>query len=264
MTMDFETARFNMVEQQIRTWEVLDANVLEACAKVHRERFVPDAYRQLAFSDTAIDLGHGQAMMSPKVEARVLQALDVQRADRVLEIGTGSGYLTALLATLAAHVTSIEIFDDLSARAKHNLRNASINNVALHVGDAVDGWSTAEPYDVIVVTGSSPERRALIEQQLSLNGRMFIVVGTAPVMEALLITRLAKDSWSVKACSKPSCRHCWGRNANPNSSSERAAYAPVEPATGRRTACAGQVQLLDVREAWEHELCHIAGDLHIL
>jgi protein-L-isoaspartate(D-aspartate) O-methyltransferase len=199
MTMDFETARFNMVEQQIRTWEVLDANVLEACANVHRERFVPEGYRQLAFSDTSIDLGHGQAMMPPKVEARVLQALDVQRADRVLEIGTGSGYLTALLATLAAHVTSIEIFDDLSARAKHNLRNASINNVALHVGDGLDGWSTAEPYDVIVVTGSSPERRALIEQQLSLNGRMFIVVGTAPVMEALLITRLAKDSWSVES-----------------------------------------------------------------
>ena len=199
MTMDFEIARFNMVEQQIRTWEVLDANVLEACSKVHRERFVPDAYRQLAFSDTAIELGHGQAMMPPKIEARLLQALDVRRADRVLEIGTGSGYLTALLASLAAHVTSIEIFDDLSARAKHNLRNANIGNVALHVGDAVDGWSTAEPYDVIVVTGSSPERRALIEQQLSLNGRMFIVVGNAPVMEALLITRIAKDSWSVES-----------------------------------------------------------------
>lgn len=199
MTMDFETARFNMVEQQIRTWEVLDSNVLEACSKVHRERFVPDGYRQLAFSDTAIDLGHGQAMMPPKIEARLLQALDVQRTDRVLEIGTGSGYLTALLATLAAHVTSIEIFDDLSARAKHNLRNAHISNVALHTGDALDGWSTAEPYDVIVVTGSSPERRPLIEQQLSLHGRLFIVVGTAPVMEALLITRLAKDSWSLES-----------------------------------------------------------------
>lgn len=199
MTMDFETARFNMVEQQIRTWEVLDANVLEACSKVHRERFVPEGYRQLAFTDTAIELGHGQAMMAPKIEARLLQALDVRRADRVLEIGTGSGYLTALLASLAAHVTSIEIFDDLAARAKHNLRNANVGNVALHVGDAVDGWSTAEPYDVIVVTGSSPERRAVIEQQLSINGRMFIVVGNAPVMEALLITRIAKDSWSVES-----------------------------------------------------------------
>ena len=199
MTMDIETARFNMVEQQIRPWEVLDANVLGACAKIPRERFVPDAYRQLAFCDTAIDIGHGQTMMPPKLEARLLQALDVQRADRVLEIGTGNGYLAALLATLAAHVTSIELFEDLSTRAKSNLRYAGISNVALHVGDALDGWSTAEPYDVIVVTGSSPRRRPLIEQQLSINGRMFIVIGVAPVMEALLVTRLAKDSWATES-----------------------------------------------------------------
>ena len=199
MTMDFETARFNMVEQQIRPWEVLDPNVLNACAQVPREAFVPENYRQLAFSDTEIDIGHGQAMMAPKIEARLLQALDVRRTDRVLEIGTGSGYLSALLASLAAHVTSIEIFDDLATRAKHNLRQGGISNVALHVGDGLDGWSTAEPYDVIVVTGSTPARRPLIEQQLSINGRMFIVVGVAPVMEALLITRLAKDSWTTES-----------------------------------------------------------------
>lgn len=199
MTMDFETARFNMVEQQIRPWEVLDPNVLNACAQVPREAFVPENYRQLAFSDTELDIGHGQAMMAPKIEARLLQALDVRRTDRVLEIGTGSGYLSALLASLAAHVTSIEIFDDLATRAKHNLRQGGISNVALHVGDGLDGWSTAEPYDVIVVTGSTPARRPLIEQQLSINGRMFIVVGVAPVMEALLITRLAKDSWTTES-----------------------------------------------------------------
>lgn len=199
MTMDFETARFNMVEQQIRPWEVLDPNVLNACAQVPREAFVPENYRQLAFSDTEIDIGHGQAMMAPKIEARLLQALDVRRTDRVLEIGTGSGYLSALLASLAAHVTSIEIFDDLATRAKHNLRQGGISNIALHVGDGLDGWSTAEPYDVIVVTGSTPARRPLIEQQLSINGRMFIVVGVAPVMEALLITRLAKDSWTTES-----------------------------------------------------------------
>jgi len=215
MSMDFETARFNMVEQQIRTWEVLDAKVLDACAKVHRERFVPEGYRQLAFTDTGIDLGHGQSMMSPKIEARLLQALDVQSSDRVLEIGTGSGYLTALLGTLAAHVTSIEIFEDLSARAKHNLRNASIGNVALHVGDALDGWSTAEPYDVIVVTGSSSLRRPLIEQQLSQNGRMFIVVGNAPVMEALLITRLSKDSWTVESLFETELAPLIGAQAKP-------------------------------------------------
>lgn len=199
MTMDFETARFNMVEQQIRPWEVLDPNVLNACAQVPREAFVPENYRQLAFSDTEIDIGHGQAMMAPKIEARLLQALDVRRTDRVLEIGTGSGYLSALLASLAAHITSIEIFDDLATRAKHNLRQGGISNIALHVGDGLDGWSTAEPYDVIVVTGSTPARRPLIEQQLSINGRMFIVVGVAPVMEALLITRLAKDSWTTES-----------------------------------------------------------------
>ena len=199
MTMDFETARFNMVEQQIRPWEVLDPNVLNACAQVPREAFVPENYRQLAFSDTELDIGHGQAMMAPKIEARLLQALDVRRTDRVLEIGTGSGYLSALLASLAAHITSIEIFDDLATRAKHNLRQGGISNIALHVGDGLDGWSTAEPYDVIVVTGSTPARRPLIEQQLSINGRMFIVVGVAPVMEALLITRLAKDSWTTES-----------------------------------------------------------------
>lgn len=199
MTMDIETARFNMVEQQIRPWEVLDANVLSACAKVPREHFVPEAYRQLAFSDTAIDIGHGQTMMQPKLEARLLQALDVQRTDRALEIGTGYGYLAALLATLAAHVTSIELFEDLSTRAKSNLRQMGISNVALHVGDALEGWSTAEPYDVIVVTGSSPQRRPLIEQQLSIKGRLFIVTGVAPVMEALLVTRLSKDSWATES-----------------------------------------------------------------
>lgn len=199
MPMDFETARFNMVEQQIRPWEVLDQTVLDVCAKVPRERFVPEDYRQLAFSDTAIDIGHGQAMMPPKLEARLLQALDVQRADRVLEVGTGSGYLTALLATLAAHVTSIEFFEDLATRAKHHLRAAGIANVTLHVGDGLDGWSAAEPYDVIVVCGSSPARRPAIEQQLAQNGRLFMVVGTAPVMEALLITRLDKDSFSCES-----------------------------------------------------------------
>ena len=215
MTMDIETARFNMVEQQIRPWEVLDANVLSACAKVPRERFVPDAYRQLAFCDTAIDIGHGQTMMPPKLEARLLQALDVQRTDRVLEIGTGNGYLAALLATLAAHVTSIELFDDLATCAKRNLRHADISNVALHVGDALDGWSTAEPYDVIVVTGSSPQRRPLIEQQLSLTGRMFIVIGVAPVMEALLVTRLAKDSWASESLFETELAPLVGAEAKP-------------------------------------------------
>lgn len=197
--MDLETARFNMIEQQIRPWDVLDPAVLAACASVPREQFVPEDYRTLAFSDTEISLGHGQAMLAPKVEARLLQSLNVQPGDRILQIGTGSGYLAALLATLGAHVTAIEIFDDLSERARANLRRAGITNTKLHVGDGLDGWSTAEPYDVIVVAGSMPTRRPAIEQQLSPHGRLVAVLGQAPVMEAVLVTRLSKDSWSTES-----------------------------------------------------------------
>lgn len=195
--MDFETARFNMVEQQIRPWEVLDPDVLDACLQVPREIFPPEAYQNLAFSDTTIEIGHGQTMMSPKLEARLVQALEVQRSDRILEIGTGSGYLAALLGTLGAHVTSVEIFDDLSASAQQKLDGISISNVKLYVGDGLDGWTTA-PYDVIAVTGSSPERLSSVEQQLSIGGRMFAVIGTSPVMQALLITRVDEHNWATE------------------------------------------------------------------
>ncbi len=197
--MDFETARFNMVEQQIRTWEVLDPGVLTACSDVARDQFVPEPYRNLAYADTEIEIGHGQRMMSPKIEARLLQALAVRPSDRILEIGTGSGYLTALLATLGAHVTSIEYHEDLSAAGKANLARAGIGNVKLHVGDGIDGWTTAEPYDVIVLTGSCPERRPVIERQLSIGGRLFAVIGCHPVMEAVLVTRVTQDSWAEES-----------------------------------------------------------------
>ena len=194
--MDFETARFNMVEQQIRPWEVLDQNVLNACLAVPREAFAPKLYQNLAFSDTMVDIGHGQFMMAPKIEARLLQALDVQASDRILEIGTGTGYFAALLATLGAQVTSVDLFDDFIERAAESLRQNGMTNVELHVGDALDGWRTATPYDVIAVTGSSPARRQAIEEQLSIGGRMFIIVGMAPVMEAALITRVDEHTWS--------------------------------------------------------------------
>ena len=194
--MDFETARFNMVEQQIRPWEVLDQNVLDACLAVPREAFAPKQYQNLAYSDTMVEIGHGQFMMAPKIEARLLQALDLRASDRILEIGTGTGYLAALLATLGAHVTSVDLFDDFTARANENLRQNGIKNVKLHVGDALDGWSSATPYDVIAVTGSSPARRKAIEEHLSIGGRMFIIIGAPPVMEAALITRVDEDTWS--------------------------------------------------------------------
>lgn len=199
MALDLEIARFNMVEQQIRTWEVLDPRVLEACSHVHRELFVPEGYRNLAFSDTTIPLSHGQYMLSPKIEGRLLQSLGIEPTDRILEIGTGSGFLTALSATLGAHVTSIEYFDELSERAKYNLRQSGIMNTKLHVGDGIDGWPTAEPYDVIIVGGSCPARRPTIEQQLSINGRLFMVIGVGPVMEAVLVTRLARDTWATES-----------------------------------------------------------------
>ena len=198
MTLDFEAARFNMIEQQIRPWEVLDEQVLEACRKIPRELFVPEKFKTLAFSDVGLPLRCGEMMMPPKVEARLLQCLSIQPGDRVLEIGTGSGHLTALLATLAAHVTSIEIRSELHEQARGALRVAGVNNIKLHVGDGIEGWSTAEPYDVIVITGSSPERLATMENQLSLGGRMFVVLGTEPVMEACIITRNSRDVWTVE------------------------------------------------------------------
>ena len=215
MSLDFEVARFNMVEQQIRPWDVLDARVLHACTEVPRELFVPAAYRNLAFTDTSIAIGHDQHMMQPKVEARLLQALAVQPTDRILEIGTGSGYLTALLATLGAHVTSIEYYEDLAQGAKENLRHAGIGNIKLHVGDALDGWPTAEPYDVIAVTGSCPARRVAIEQQLGIGGRLFMVLGQAPVMEATLVTRLSKDSWTTEGLFETELAPLIGAEARP-------------------------------------------------
>ncbi len=187
-----------MVEQQIRPWEVLDPTVLEACLHVPREIFVPDPYENLAFSDTTIEIGHGQTMMAPKVEARLLQALAIEGSDRILEIGTGSGYLAALLATLGGQVTSIEIFDDLSASAEQVLARVSKTNVDLLVGDGLEGWLTAAPYDVIAVTGSAPNRIPSIEQQLSIGGRMVAILGTSPVMEATLITRVDEYTWATE------------------------------------------------------------------
>ena len=196
--MDFETARFNMVEQQIRPWEVLDPDVLDACLQVPREIFAPEEYQNLAFSDTTIEIGHDQTMMAPKLEARLVQTLEVQHNDRILEIGTGSGYLAALLGTLGAHVTSVEIFDDLSASAKQKLDRISLSNVKLYVDDGLEGWATAAPYDVIAVTGSSPDRLRSVEQQLSIGGRLFIVIGSSPVMEATLITRVDENTWATE------------------------------------------------------------------
>jgi protein-L-isoaspartate(D-aspartate) O-methyltransferase len=185
--MNIEQARFNMVEQQIRPWEVLDPDVLELLFQVKRENFVPPEHRSLAFADLEIPLGHGEAMMQPKIEARLLQELALQPHETVYEVGTGSGYLTALLARRARHVTSAEIHADLQARAAENLRNAGIANVTLLHGDSAQAPLADSAFDVVVLTGSVPIVPQAFLDRLSAGGRFFAVVGDVPVMEALLI-----------------------------------------------------------------------------
>ena len=186
-----EQARFNMVEQQIRPWDVLDTHVLDLLGKVKRENFVPSARREMVFMDMEIPLGYGVSMWQPKLEARVVQALKLKRTDRVLEVGSGSGYLAALMAHLAAHVTSVEIVPELHAFAEKNLAAQHIANVTLRQGDAAQGW--AGSYDVIVLTGSEPILPDAFQKSLNLGGRLFAIVGDAPAMQATLITRTATD-----------------------------------------------------------------------
>jgi protein-L-isoaspartate(D-aspartate) O-methyltransferase len=196
--MNVEQARFNMVEQQIRPWEVLDQDVLDLLYVVRREEFVPEAYRALAFSDLEIplyeDAGPGERMMQPKLEARILQELAVRKTERVLEVGTGSGYLTALLAARAHQVCSVEINPRLKAIGEHNLRRAGIENVTLELGDAAQGWQAGAPYDIVVLTGSVPMLPQSFLSQLKSGGRLFAVVGDLPVMEARIITSIGEGS----------------------------------------------------------------------
>jgi protein-L-isoaspartate(D-aspartate) O-methyltransferase len=188
MDMDFERARFNMVEQQIRTWDVLDQSVLDLLFLVRREDFVPPEYRLLAFADLEIPLGDHQKMWAPKMEARVLQELAIEQGESVLEIGAGSGYFTALLARLGARVTSVEINPRLASEARAKLARAGVGSVELAVGDGARGWGGGT-YDAIVLTGSTPVLPDAFVQQLAPGGRVFAVVGEPPVMLARL-TRL--------------------------------------------------------------------------
>lgn len=187
---NFEQARFNMIEQQIRPWDVLDQRTLDLIASVPREQFVPEDYRKLAFADINIPLAQGQVMMSPKVEARSLQALRLNPNDSVLEIGTGSGYLTALLAKAAKHVDSVDIFPEFIQTAAVKLKALNINNVTLQVGDAINGWNKDIDYDVIVLTGSVPVLKSHFQDQLIEGGCLFAIIGEEPMMQAQLITRI--------------------------------------------------------------------------
>lgn len=186
--MNLEQTRFNMVSQQIRTWNVLDDNVLDLLYKIKREEFVPAENCAMAFVDMEIPLGYGQVMLTPKMEARILQELHVKKTDKILEVGSGSGYLTALLANQSAHVYSVEFVPELKMIAENNLKAHEITNVTIEQGDAARGWPKNEPYDVIVLTASTPVLPDAFQKNLNPGGRLFAIVGEDPVMEALLIT----------------------------------------------------------------------------
>lgn len=186
--MDFEQARFNMVEQQIRPWEVLDPKVLDLLFKVKREDYVPQVYRSLAFVDMEIPLGHGEAMWAPKIEARALQSLQVNGHERVLEVGTGSGYFTALLAAQAGVVVTVEIHADLKSEAEKKFHAHGLTNVQTRLGDAARDWSDDGAFDVIVLTGSSPLLPEAYLKRLNPGGRMFVVTGEGVIMSARLVT----------------------------------------------------------------------------
>ena len=198
--MNIEQARFNMIEQQIRTWDVLDPEVLNLLLVVKREAFVPPAYKSLAFVDSEIPLPGGECMLTPKFEARILQEANVKKHEHVLEIGAGSGYMAALLAHRARHVTTVEINPELKALAEKNLADYGVINVDVALGNGAQGWeggatenavgnSNGAPYDVIVISGSLPLLPEAFLKQIKVGGRILAVIGEAPVMSAELITR---------------------------------------------------------------------------
>jgi protein-L-isoaspartate(D-aspartate) O-methyltransferase len=193
---DQEQARFNMIEQQIRPWDVLDQQVLDTMAGLPRDQFVPEGYQSLAYADAEIPIGHGHHMMAPKIEARLLQALAIQSHETVLEIGTGSGYLSACLSRLGKQVHSVDIHEDFTRQASERFRQLGLENIILYSEDAAHGWGKQGRYDVIAVTASMPEYHPGFEQSLTIGGRMFVIIGQAPVMEAALITRLNENDFS--------------------------------------------------------------------
>ncbi len=197
--MNIEEARFNMIEQQIRPWDVLDDKVLNVISSTPREDFVPEAYRALAFSDISIPLAHGQVMMPPRLEGRLLQTLSLKPDDRILEIGTGSGYLTACLSRLGGSVVSIDLYDDFIQQAEARLEQHDIHNVRLVQGDAASGWDADSGFDAIAVTGSLPVLHRGFHTLLNPGGRLFVIVGRPPIMQALLITRTGDQEWSEES-----------------------------------------------------------------
>lgn len=195
ITMNFERARFNMIEQQVRTWDVLDATVLNLMSALPREDFVPLDYQGIAYADVQVPLPHDQVMLPPREVGRILQALQIQPEEDVLEIGTGTGYLTALLAMQAAHVMTVEIFADLSAAAERNCQKQGKQNITFQVGNAAHGWEHNANFDVICITGAVADLTENWKRQLKIGGRLFAIVGSTPVMQAMLVTRTHAEEW---------------------------------------------------------------------
>ncbi len=193
--INFETARRRMVDEQIRPWDVTDERLLEVIRRTPREDFVAPEHRNLAYADMNLPLGDGHTMMAPRLEARLLQELGVGAKDRVLEIGTGSGYVTALLAALAAQVFSVEIDTPRAERTKRILSSRGVENVTVEVGDAARGWPAHAPYDAILATGSLPLLPSELREQLAPGGRLVAIVGQAPTMEAIRIERIDQNNW---------------------------------------------------------------------
>jgi protein-L-isoaspartate(D-aspartate) O-methyltransferase len=208
--MNIEQARFNMIEQQIRPWNVLDQDVLDLLHVVKREQFVPAAYQNLAFADVEIPLPGGDSMLAPKFEARILQEVGVKKHETVLEIGTGSGYMAALLAHRAAKVTTVEINPETAEQAKKNLANAGIHNVTVETGNGAQGWEKGAPYDAIVISGALEVLPEAILKQVKVGGRIAAIVGQAPVMEASIITRTGETSFSTVKVFETNVRYLTG------------------------------------------------------
>ena len=193
--LNYELARRNMVQQQIRPWDVIHPRVLEAMAEIPREEFVPEGHRTLALADIELPLGNGHHMLSPRLEARLLQALDVQPGERVLQIGCGSGYLAAVLAWLGGQVTAVESDDEMVMCARRNLSAQEIDNITIETGNAATGWPQQAPYDAIAATGSFAELPDTLLHELTVGGRLFAVVGQPPAMQAVLVTRVGEEEW---------------------------------------------------------------------
>lgn len=199
MAINFDLARHNMVEQQVRTWEVLDQRVLDVIGQLPREEFVMARYRKLAYADLALPLDHDQVMMKPVVEGRMLQALGLTGDEQVLEIGTGSGYITACLARLAQSVVSIDVIDQLVDVAERRLRDHDIENVTITVADALGDFEPHRAFDAVVVTGSAAQVPPTFKEWVKPGGRLFMVSGQSPAMEAQLMTRVDIDRWDTES-----------------------------------------------------------------